>query len=1142
MKILASNPDTIGDMVLRQPLYRALLEAGHELLLIVRPSVAPLVPFVAPGARILLLPIEVYRDDIDAYWSEFTTLWDAARQFRPDVTLIAPYQWTRFEERLVDEVRAGGPTRAIGMRGHVYAGDPYAGHGPRSTLMPDLVVDVIEQSAEVEKNAALAAALLGHPLAEIDPRITPDGPGLDAAKAVLSELGLETNSYWVACVGGTIHVPIKAWPAQRWAELLGGWFSRYGRRFLFVGVPEERPLIDEVMALLPEAARAVSAVWIGAEGTLSTLIGLSALSSGYVGHDTGPMHLAAAVGRPVLAVFGGGHWPRFVPRAAPGVSITVGVACIGCRWSCSFDTSHCIKEVPVAEVVQAVDDLEGGRVVGHSARALPPSNELRDRMIAEGARFAQRQLRDAAALARFIQEAKTATRPADALAEELAARKADLVAVSAQLDDALAQATAPGKSRDAAQRDADAQRETLAKRATEIGLLREQIARLQAPPPVPVRTAPPRRPMRKVIEDLVTGGRHPAPRRAARPLPSITLVVRLHPSDDPRSPLRTLESALSQQYPMLDLVVALPEDGAAPGALPAWVEPHSGRISRFVSVASPLGPFAGVEAAFETSKAAVLGWLDPGTVLEPGALWAVGEMFRRRPSIKSATFEESRLVGGWRFPAPTPAADVYSLIQRAGPMNLFVRREAYIALGPIDPAKGAAAGWEMALRYARRFGIYAARGHVVCRTASAVDDAGAIEPGSSEAADFEAARSAFLVSFGAAGRARCMLIHWTERVRARARRGLVADPFNYASAAARVVADRLPTLLPPAEPLQAPLLPLNGRPPSRLLFTTRDWLTAPSEQGRAHLVYHDRASAMAVATPPLSPETLDSVYAARALLATKPPIAPAPGRCSPFAGYRGGHAWEHLLRRTSCPLWWAQKPDYSDVSAARLLAAVAGIVRREDVAVRLLVIGCHEGLLLDRLKAFTRWRMSGAETNARSAAIARSKGHQVWETSVEDAAVTLPTSEQFDVICLSGQFEHLQAPLLSLRRLGQLLRPRGLVVFDAPNLDSRLARLFGPTWEGWEPPVHRTIMGRRGVRRLARAAGMRLLRFQTYTDCYRTARTLQLNQFGLAGVVPAGAPIDDALSRDAIRLTGWARLLWDWRGQGDTLTAVLRMR
>src|SRR5438045_3355556 len=103
MRILASNPDTIGDMVLRQPLYRALADAGHELLLVVRPSVAPMVPYVAPAASVLELPAEAYRDDLDQHWGLFDDLFCRARDWRPDLLLIAPFRWTRFDERLADE-------------------------------------------------------------------------------------------------------------------------------------------------------------------------------------------------------------------------------------------------------------------------------------------------------------------------------------------------------------------------------------------------------------------------------------------------------------------------------------------------------------------------------------------------------------------------------------------------------------------------------------------------------------------------------------------------------------------------------------------------------------------------------------------------------------------------------------------------------------------------------------------------------------------------------------------------------------------------------------------------------------------------------------------------------------------------------
>src|SRR4051812_41711039 len=122
MRLLVSNPDTLGDLILRQPMYRALSDAGHELMLIVRPNVAPMVRHVAPGAHDLELPYEVYAPDLAAQWDRFGQLFDAARAFAPDALVIAPYRWTFFDERLAEELPN---SKRVGLSGHLYAGDPH---------------------------------------------------------------------------------------------------------------------------------------------------------------------------------------------------------------------------------------------------------------------------------------------------------------------------------------------------------------------------------------------------------------------------------------------------------------------------------------------------------------------------------------------------------------------------------------------------------------------------------------------------------------------------------------------------------------------------------------------------------------------------------------------------------------------------------------------------------------------------------------------------------------------------------------------------------------------------------------------------------------------------------------------------------
>jgi hypothetical protein len=146
MRILASNPDTLGDLILRQPLYAALRMAGHELMLLVRHSAAEAAAYAAPGATVIELPYEPYAHDVDAQWAAFQPAVQAAVEFAPDLLLVAPYRWTHFEERLAAEMPH---VKTAGMSGHLFGGDPRAGAGPASTLRLDTVAEVHPDDPEV---------------------------------------------------------------------------------------------------------------------------------------------------------------------------------------------------------------------------------------------------------------------------------------------------------------------------------------------------------------------------------------------------------------------------------------------------------------------------------------------------------------------------------------------------------------------------------------------------------------------------------------------------------------------------------------------------------------------------------------------------------------------------------------------------------------------------------------------------------------------------------------------------------------------------------------------------------------------------------------------------------------------------------
>ena len=122
-------------------------------------------------------------------------------------------------------------------------------------------------------------------------------PTLDAAEAYLAAGGIGATRQLIAVAPGAAHFT-KRWPTHHWTALVRR-LVEHGNDVVVVGGPEDR----EVAAHVAEAGgeRAVSAAaGFDLPGSAALLKRARALISG----DTGVMHLATAVGTPVVALFG----------------------------------------------------------------------------------------------------------------------------------------------------------------------------------------------------------------------------------------------------------------------------------------------------------------------------------------------------------------------------------------------------------------------------------------------------------------------------------------------------------------------------------------------------------------------------------------------------------------------------------------------------------------------------------------------------------------------------------------------------------------------------------------------------------------------------------------------------------------------
>lgn len=145
-------------------------------------------------------------------------------------------------------------------------------------------------------------------------------------------------------------VPARAWEPERNAELVEALVAQ-GRDVLVTGGPDERELTAFVAGH--------AGIDLGGQTTLAELAGILADASVVIVGNTGPGHLAAAVGTPVVSLFAPTVPPvRWRPWRVPHELLYVDVLCKGCRARVCPVVGHpCLKGVTVDKVLAAVERL-----------------------------------------------------------------------------------------------------------------------------------------------------------------------------------------------------------------------------------------------------------------------------------------------------------------------------------------------------------------------------------------------------------------------------------------------------------------------------------------------------------------------------------------------------------------------------------------------------------------------------------------------------------------------------------------------------------------------------------------------------------------------------------------------------------------
>ena len=169
---------------------------------------------------------------------------------------------------------------------------------------------------------------------------------------------------------------IKQWPPARFAEVANGLIEQAGATIVLTGSPADRPLVDEVKRSLP-ASRVVDAA---GDASLVDVAALLQCLDVLVTGDTGPMHLAAAAGTPIVAVFGPSDPARYAPSGPHDRVVRVDLPCAPCN-RIRLPPERCVGHTPDCLGLLTVDAvLSAALSVLDSAARTPgpaPSQPLR---------------------------------------------------------------------------------------------------------------------------------------------------------------------------------------------------------------------------------------------------------------------------------------------------------------------------------------------------------------------------------------------------------------------------------------------------------------------------------------------------------------------------------------------------------------------------------------------------------------------------------------------------------------------------------------------------------------------------------------------------------------------------------------------
>ncbi|HEX2030129.1 MAG TPA: glycosyltransferase family 9 protein [Actinomycetota bacterium] len=339
-RVLCVRLDTIGDVLMTTPAIRALRRSGRAVTLLTSPA----------GAEAGALVPEV--DEVLVYRAP----WMKPPPGGPgdDLAMVEELRGRQFDGAVIFTVYSQSPLPAA-MLCHLAGIPRRLAHCRENAYwlltdrVPEPEPDRIVRH-EVRRQLDLVATIGATTDDEALSVVVPE-PARSRAAELLDRLGVEEGRPWAVVHPGA-SAPSRRYPAEHWAEVGRSLARDHGWTLVLTGSPDEVELANTIGEAIGPPARSVAGR-LDVAGLAAVLERAPLLVAG----NTGPVHVAAAVGTPVVDLYALTN-PQHTPWGVAHVVLSHDVPCRYCYASvCPMGHHDCLRRVEPADVVRAAVGL-----------------------------------------------------------------------------------------------------------------------------------------------------------------------------------------------------------------------------------------------------------------------------------------------------------------------------------------------------------------------------------------------------------------------------------------------------------------------------------------------------------------------------------------------------------------------------------------------------------------------------------------------------------------------------------------------------------------------------------------------------------------------------------------------------------------